>query len=91
MAVKSTVVAVGTSATRLDTATKTDTRHGSSAAPYNNGAATVFLGGSDVTTSTGVPMPAGTWGPGVELEGDEGLYGVVASGSVNVIVLEAGV
>jgi hypothetical protein len=44
----------------------------------------VFLGASDVTASTGVPMGAGI---SFDLEGGAELYGIVASGTVAVRVL----
>lgn len=97
MAVSSRAVSVATTATRLDTSTETGGQRGSSIAIYNNGSATIYLGGSTVTTATGTPVAAGTWGPGIELEGGagdvqhEGLYGIVASGTVEARVLESGV
>lgn len=92
MAVKSTAVSVGTSATRLDTAAETDRNASSSLAPYNNGAVTVYVGGSDVTTANGAPIPAGSWGPAFnDINTNEGVYGVVASGTAEVRVLEQGI
>jgi hypothetical protein len=96
VAIKSTAVTVATTATRLDTATETDSEghaiYGQSIAVYNNGAATIYLGGSDVTTSNGVPVTAGTWGPSFDIPTrDEALYGRVASGTVEARVIEIGV
>lgn len=98
MAVKSTAVTVATTATRLDTAveavssTRSDAIAGQGVLVWNDGAATIYLGGSDVTTANGVPVPAGTWSPAIELaELGEGLYGIVASGTVAARVLESGV
>lgn len=94
MAVKSTVVAVATTATRLDTLNESDSRSGSSVALYNDGAATIYIGGSDVTTSgatKGYPVAAGSYGPGMDLGTEEALYGIVASGTVNMIVLETSI
>jgi hypothetical protein len=91
MAVKSRAVSVGTTATALDTVDESDSQMGSSIAVYNNGASTVYVGGSDVTTSNGVPVAAGSWGPSISLDGPERVYGIVASGTVEVRVLEAGI
>lgn len=87
MTVQSRAVTVSTTATRLDNTGNNP----QSIAVYNNGAATVYLGGSDVTTNNGVPVPAGTWGPGIDLKGDEALYAVVASSTVATRVIESGI
>lgn len=91
MAVSSRAVSVGTTATVIDSEGETDGKSGTSLAIYNNGAATVYIGGSDVTTANGVPVAAGTWGPGMDLAARDRLYGIVASGTVEVRVIEAGV
>lgn len=92
MTVKSSAVSVTTSATRLDSADSADDgQPGQSVAVYNNGTATIYLGGSSVTTATGSPVPAGTWGPSMDLTPAEGLYGIVASGTQEARVLEVGV
>lgn len=92
MAVKSRAVSVGTTATRLDSTTdESDYVAGQSLAVYNNGAVTVYLGGSDVTTSNGAPVAAGAWGPSFDLEGQHPLYGIVASGTAEARVIETGV
>ena len=91
MAVKSRAVTVATTATRLDSTDETDDRSGSSIAVYNASSVTVYIGGSDVTTANGVPVSASSWSPGIDLGGNEALYGIVASGTAAVNVLEAGV
>lgn len=92
MAATSRAVSVGTTATRLDATADTsdDVRHQSSAI-YNNGSATVFLGGADVTTANGFPLAAGTSMSISDLELGDELYGRVASGTVEVRVFEVGV
>lgn len=106
MTVQATVVSVGTTATPLNPApgSSKDQQPGSSIAVYNAGSSTVYLGGSDVATATGYPLPAGAQ-IALDLTGlpqwsspdspatmaDEKVYGVVASGSVNVNVLATGV
>lgn len=55
---------------------------------YNNGAATVYVGtDSAVTTSNGMPIPAGSERE-ILFEGT--IYGIVASGSVEVRWIEEG-
>lgn len=90
MAINSRPVNVGVAATPLDTAAKTDDQSGSAIAVYNNGSATVFLGPAAVTVATGFPLAAGssmTW----PLQAGDRLYGIVASGTVEVRVGEAGI
>lgn len=92
MAISSRVVTVTDEPTRLDTATgATDSVSGSSIALYNNDAVTMYVGGDDVTTAIGVPVPAGTWGPAVDLDPGEALYAIVASGTAEGRVLEQGI
>lgn len=84
--------AVGTSATALD---------GTDRAGFmvrNFGSATVFLGASNVTTATGWPVLAGeVWTPPrivhdqlLSRGSEHRLYGIVASGTVDVRVIVAG-
>lgn len=92
MAVKTTAVTVATTATRLDTVAESDDRSGSSMAPYNNSGVTVYVGGADVTTANGAPVPAASWGPAFnEIGTGEGVYGIVAAGTAEVRVLEQGI
>lgn len=92
MAGANTAVTVATSATRLDTVSETDDRQGSSVALYNSGSSTVYIGtASNVTTTTGAPVAAGSWGPSFDLAPNEGLWGVVASGTGTMIVIETGI
>ena len=91
MAFSGRAVSVATTATRIDTAAEDislDRKSG--IAVYNNGAAIVYLGGSGVTTAAGFPLAVGGQ---VSMDADaaEGLYGIVASGTVEVRVLEVGV
>lgn len=58
MAVKTRAVSVADTATRLDTTDETDSVSGSSLAFYNNGASTIYVGGSDVSTANGAPVAA---------------------------------
>jgi hypothetical protein len=87
MAVNSRAVSVGTTATRLDNSGN----NAQSLAVYNAGSATVYVGGSDVTTANGIPVAATSWGPGMDLKPGDALYGIVASGTHEVRVIESGV
>lgn len=52
---------------------------------YNNGSATVFVGGSGVTTNTGLPLlPGGS----ITIATTAAVYGIVASGTVSCAYLE---
>lgn len=88
MAIKTQSVTVTTSATKLNL--PDDTNLGMSVALYNAGAATVYVGGSAVTTSIGFPLAAGGT-LSLDLAAGEELYGIVASSTCAVNVLCQGV
>lgn len=90
MATKTAAVSVGTTATRLDTQADADSRADQRITLYNAGAVTVYLGGSDVTTATGVALAAGAYADETLLAGST-LYGIVASGTCEVRVMQVGV
>lgn len=69
---------VTTTATLIDTSLATGRE---AALLRNNGAVTVYLGGSGVTTSTGFPLAAGE---SLTLPRGASVYGIVASGTCNV-------
>lgn len=79
----SSAVSVTTSATLLPASALTNR---TSLCVYNNGSATLFVGTSGVTTSTGFPVPAG--GAFCDDVGSQPYYGIVASGTVEARVLE---
>ena len=54
----------------------------------NNGAATIFLGWSNVTTSTGYPLKAGEQLP-MAINENCKLYGITAGTDVEIRVMEA--
>mgnify|MGYP001572625574 CR=1 FL=1 len=87
---KSRTVSVGVAATRLDSTTD-DNQKNTGWVAYNASAVTVYIGGSDVTTSNGLPLSGTSWSPGVELGWSEALYGIVASVTSDIKVLETGV
>lgn len=55
---------------------------------YNNSASTIYIGGSDVTTSNGLPVPAGSYSPPIDAGYDLIVYGIAASGGLDVRVIE---
>lgn len=57
---------------------------GASFTIYNNGPNTVYVGGSDVTSATGIPVPS-TGRLNWALEAGETLYGVCASAETAVV------
>lgn len=90
MAVSTRTVSVGTTATQLDAA-EADANTGYSILVRNAGTSTIYLGGSDVDTSTkGYPLAAGE-SVAFDLYLAEHLYGIVASGTVSATVLQSGV
>lgn len=92
MAVKTRAVTVGTTATRLDgDADQADRHAGESFAFYNSSGVTVYIGGADVTSTNGAPVAASSWSPGFDLASDDAIYGIVATGTAAVRVLESGV
>lgn len=60
MAVRSSVVTVTITATQFVSGTDTDDTAGRDVIVTNTGAATVYLGGDDVTSATGYPLTAGS-------------------------------
>tara|TARA_Y100000310_G_scaffold37698_1_gene35364 strand:+ start:1231 stop:1509 length:279 start_codon:yes stop_codon:yes gene_type:complete len=82
--VKSSAVSVGTSATVLPATALTGRI---SITIQNNGANTVFVGHSTVTTTNGYPLAAGD-SLGLDIGQDALIYGIVASATENVRVLE---
>jgi hypothetical protein len=82
MSVAAAQITVGTSATQLQ-AREGD---GHSLCLRNAGAVDVYLGASDVTTSTGFKLAAGET-MALDLLAAEAVYGIVASGSCIVHVL----
>lgn len=90
MAVAASQKTVAATATLLTTA-PTDNVSGSSVLACNRHASVVsYVGPSDVTTSTGFKLGVGD-SIAVDLAPGEALYGIVASGTGTVHVLEAGV
>ena len=85
--VLSTSVAIGTTATAIPASALASRK---SLIGYNSGTATVYLGGTGVTSGTattmGIPVGTGAWMPGIDL-GTTILYGIGATvgGTINVM------
>ena len=84
--VKSRNITVATSATPLPDEVLSNRR---SLVIYNNSSVTVFVGGSDVTTTNGMPVPASSYSPALDASPNLILYGIISTGTANVRVLEA--
>lgn len=91
MATTQTVVSVTTTPTAINSTADTGGIMGQSSLAYNDGAVTVYLGGSNVTTANGYPFPAGASLTIDAVSGDDVVYGVVASGTCNVRLVTLGV
>lgn len=90
MAVVGARVSVGTSATRLDASSPTDSVSGQRVTVCNRGSAAVDIGGSGVTSGAGYRLdPGDTWSD-VLSSGDD-VYAIAASGTVDVHVTRVGV
>ena len=83
--VKTTSMTVGTSAVSLPDYGQLFNRR--AVVIYNNSANTIYIGGSDVTTSNGMPVPANSYSPILDAGYTLIIYGVAAQ-SNNVRVLE---
>ena len=55
---------------------------------YNNSANTIFIGGSEVTTSNGLPVPKSSYSPVLDAGNTLVVYGVASQAGNNVRVLE---
>lgn len=83
---RASAVSVGTSATALPATALSGRRL---VVVRNAGSVTVYLGASDVTTTAGWPLEPG-WSLQLALGAELAIYGIVASGSGAVRVLEVG-
>ena len=93
MAVRSSVVAVGTTPTPLTPGADSDENgtYRDVALTNTDALATVYLGGPTVTTANGFPLEAGTGRAFDALSVTSPVYGIVATDTVNVAVLEVGI
>jgi hypothetical protein len=84
--VHTTSATVGTNITKLPSYGQLFNRR--SIIIYNNSANTIYLGGSDVTTSNGMPVPANSYSPILDAGYNMTIYGISSTGSNNVRCLE---
>ena len=90
MALSHAIVSVGTTATLLSSSTAG--RDGQTVLVQNpTGGATVYLGGTGVTTSSYGFLLEGGVAFAIDLQDNESLYGVVASSTQSVNVIRQGV
>jgi hypothetical protein len=87
MSIQTQPVAVAVTATRLDSTAEGTAL--SQCMVKNVGTATVYIGGSNVTTANGFPLEIGEAAT-CDLGRNEALFGIVASGTQNVRVMEVG-
>ena len=92
MSVYTTRPSVGTAATLLGPthSSTADSQRGCSVMVYNPGPTDVVVGNASVTASVGFIVPSGS-SLQADLGDNEVLYGIVASGTQTVHVLESGV
>lgn len=88
MTIKAHRVTVDTSPTKINTAA-TDGLSGAGGQARNRGASSIYVGADDVTTATGYEVEAGDV-VAFDLDQGENLYGVTASGTCIMHVLEGG-
>ena len=86
MAIAAGRVTVTTSATSLMVASDVDGTYGSSITVRNAGAASVFLGGATVTTSTGFELEAGATLDG-NLVGNDRLFAIGTESTICHVLL----
>lgn len=84
--VKTTVTTVGTTATTLPGYGQLFNRR--SVMIYNNSANTIYIGGSDVTTTNGIPVPASSYSPILDAGYNMKVYGIASQGGNDIRVLE---
>lgn len=84
--VHTTAATVTTNLTTLPTYGVLDNRR--SIIVFNNSIQTIYIGGSDVTISNGLPVPKNTYSPPLDAGPRMILYGMVSAGSSDVRVME---
>lgn len=88
MAINSKIVSVTTTAGQLNSA-DADSQAGESVVIYNAGTASIYLGGSAVTSAAGFPL-GGSATIALTLDGGENIFAITASGTVSTNVLTQG-
>jgi hypothetical protein len=84
--VKTTSTTVGTTAVTLPSYGQLFNRR--SVMVYNNSANTIYVGGSDVTTANGIPVPASSYSPIFDAGYNMKVYGIAGTGGNDIRVLE---
>lgn len=85
--IHTTSTTVSTTLTKLPGYGELDSRR--SLICFNNSSTiTIFLGGSDITSANGLPVPPKTYSPPLDAGKDTILYGVTSSGSADVRIME---
>ena len=84
--VKVTSATIGTSLTQLPSYGQLPMRR--SIIIFNNSSNTIYLGGSDVTTSTGVPVLTQSYSPSIDAGYNMILYGIASQAGNDVRVME---
>lgn len=87
MAIETAAVTVATTATAIAVGGGEDRFSTITVKPAESGSAEVYVGPAGVTTATGLPLGGGI---SFDLQAGEALYGIVASGTVAVRVMEHG-
>lgn len=83
--VKSRAVTVTTTPTPLPSEVLSQRR---SLVVYNNSSSTIYIGGQDVSSSNGMPVPATSYSPAIDAGVKMVVYGIVAASTADVRVLE---
>ena len=82
--VKTTNMTISTAVVAIPTSTLDNRR---SIQVYNNSTNTLYIGGSDVTTTNGIPVPSYSFSQALDMGKNMTLYGI-ATGSSNIRILE---
>lgn len=85
--IKTTAATVTTTLTTLPSYGVLDNRR--AILIYNNSSNTIYVGGSDVTATNGMPVPASSYSPILDAGIKMIIYGIASTGSNNVRVMEA--
>lgn len=82
---KTTAITVGTTAVECPA---TRLEHRRSVIIFNNSANTIYIGGNDVTTNNGLPVPSESYSPPIDAGETMAVYAIAASSDNNIRVLE---
>lgn len=91
MATRSSIITIGTTATRVAITSDTDNPGYRDLAIQNTSQVVVYLGGPDVTSSTGFPLSAGASLTFDDVQPGSLPHAIVATGTATLALLEVGV